>query len=84
MNTISYRELEPFFQKLCKRLQCPGEKSYALGGNRMNTTPDEIWANGPNASEKGLVVSKFVLWRFSLLTKSRFSTCTRTRSVGFA
>ena len=30
MNTISLRRLEPFLQKLCKRLQCPGEESCSL------------------------------------------------------
>ena len=38
MNTISHRELEPFLQKLCKRLQCPGGGIVFI----MNTTPDEI------------------------------------------
>ena len=29
MNMISHRELVPFLQKLCERLQCPGEESYS-------------------------------------------------------
>ena len=46
MNTISNRELEPFLQKLCKQLQCPGEGIVFI----MNTTPDEI--HGLSAAER--------------------------------
>ena len=54
MHTIFHWELEPFLQKLCERIQCPGEEPYSLGilhrAKSRWTIPWSAWPRLENSS----------------------------------